>query len=184
MMEAGNNGDDATPSPEKQLQVAKKGRGEKKKASTSQTSVDKLANQLGMKKERVQESIRRMQCVGNVLSLDYQYTTSTRSGYADGRKQEALMSTKFFFEDADLAERAQLKADLVAGLVRNLDERELELIRLRYGLHDGQEYTIKECAVKMGINRETARLLQHACLKKLREASNMESLQEYLLTVA
>jgi RNA polymerase sigma factor (sigma-70 family) len=186
MKEAGNNGgNDATPSSEQQLQVAKKGRGKKKKVSTSsQTSVDELANQLGMKKERVQESIRRMQCVGNVLSLDYQYTTSTRSGSADGRKQEALMSTKFFSEDADLAERAQLKADLVAGLVRNLDERELELIRLRYGLHDGQEYTIKECAAKMGINRETARLLQHACLKKLREASNMESLQEYLLTVA
>ena len=146
--------------------------------------MDELANQLGMKKERVEESIRRMQCVGNVLSLDYQYTSTTRSGYADGRKQEALMSTKFFSEDADLAERAQLKADLVAGLVRNLDERELQLIRLRYGLHDGQEYTIKECAEKMGINRETARLLQHACLKKLREASNMESLQEYLLTVA
>ena len=185
MKEAGNNDDDAPPSPEKQLQVSKKGRGEKKKVSTPQTSsVDELANQLGMKKERVQESIRRMQCVGNVLSLDYQYTSSTRSGYADGRKQEAQMSTKFFSEDADLAERAQLKADLVAGLVRNLDERELELIRLRYGLHDGQEYTIKECATKMGINRETARLLQHACLKKLREASNMESLQEYLLTVA
>ncbi|KAK1735958.1 RNA polymerase sigma factor [Skeletonema marinoi] len=135
-------------------------------------------------KKRVEESIQRMQCVGNVLSLDYQYTSSTRSGYADGRRQEGLMSTKFFSEDADLAERAQLKADLVAALVRNLDERELQLIRLRYGLHDGQEYTIKECAAKMEINRETARLLQHACLKKLREASNMESLQEYLLTVA
>jgi len=154
------------------------------KKSSSPPSMHELANQLGMKKERVEESIQRMQCVGNVLSLDYQYTSSTRSGYADGRKQEALMSTKFFSEDADLAERAQLKADLVAGLVRNLDERELQLIRLRYGLHDGQEYTIKECAAKMGINRETARLLQHACLKKLREASNMESLQEYLLTVA
>lgn len=160
-----------------------KGRGNTKKSS-SKASMDELANQLGMKKERVEESIRRMQCVGNVLSLDYQYTTSSRSGSTDGRKQEALMSTKFFSEDADLAERAQLKADLVAGLVRNLDERELQLIRLRYGLHDGQEYTIKECAAKMGINRETARLLQHACLTKLREASNMESLQEYLLTVA
>ena len=154
------------------------------KKSSSKPSTEELANQLGMKKARVEESILRMQCVGNVLSLDYQYTTSTRSGYADGGKQEGLMSTKFFSEDADLAERAQLKADLVAGLVRNLDERELQLIRLRYGLHDGQEYTIKECAAKMGINRETARLLQHACLKKLREASNMESLQEYLLTVA
>ena len=147
-------------------------------------STDELANRLGMKKKRVEQSIQSMQCVGNVLSLDYQYTSATRSGYAEGNRQEGLMSTKYFSEDADLAERAQLKADLVAGLVRNLDERELQLIRLRYGLHDGQEYTIKECAAKMGINRETARLLQHACLKKLREASNMESLQEYLLTVA
>ena len=159
-----------------------KGRG--KKSSSARPSTDELANRLGMKKKRVEESIQRMQCVGNVLSLDYQYTSATRSGYADGNRQEGLMSTKYFSEDADLAERAQLKADLVAGLVRNLDERELQLIRLRYGLHDGQEYTIKECAAKMGINRETARLLQHACLKKLREASNMESLQEYLLTVA
>eukprot|EP00985_Skeletonema_marinoi_P022731 scaffold14670_cov89-Skeletonema_marinoi.AAC.1 len=158
-----------------------KGRGKK---ASSRPSTEELANQLGMKKKRVEESIQRMQCVGNVLSLDYQYTSSTRSGYADGRRHEGLMSTKFFSEDADLAERAQLKADLVAALVRNLDERELQLIRLRYGLHDGQEYTIKECAAKMEINRETARLLQHACLKKLREASNMESLQEYLLTVA
>ena len=152
--------------------------------SSARPSTEKLAKQLGMKKKRVEESIKRMQCVGNVLSLDYQYNSSTRSGNSDGRKQEVLMSTKFFSEDTDLAERAQLKADLVAGLVRNLDERELQLIRLRYGLQDGQEYTIKECAAKMGINRETARLLQHACLKKLREASNMESLQEYLLTVA
>jgi len=43
---------------------------------------------------------------------------------------------------------------------------------------------MKEAASITGINRETARLLQHACLKKLREASNVESLQEYLLTVA
>eukprot|EP00574_Skeletonema_japonicum_P004961 CAMPEP_0201738638 /NCGR_PEP_ID=MMETSP0593-20130828/45361_1 /ASSEMBLY_ACC=CAM_ASM_000672 /TAXON_ID=267983 /ORGANISM="Skeletonema japonicum, Strain CCMP2506" /LENGTH=603 /DNA_ID=CAMNT_0048232865 /DNA_START=37 /DNA_END=1848 /DNA_ORIENTATION=- len=162
----------------------KKGRSSKKNKSSSQPTTEELANRLGMKKKRVEESLQRMQCVGNVLSLDYQYTTSTRSGYSDGKRQEGLTSTKFFSEDADLAERAQLKADLVAGLVRNLDERELQLIRLRYGLHDGQEYTIKECAAKMGINRETARLLQHACLKKLREASNMESLQEYLLTVA
>lgn len=57
-------------------------------------------------------------------------------------------------------------------------------MRLRYGLEDGTEHTAKECAARMGINKETARLLQHACLKKPREASKMESLQEYLLTVA
>ena len=57
-------------------------------------------------------------------------------------------------------------------------------MRLRYGLLDGQERTVKECASVMGINRETARKLQHACLQKLREARDAESLQEYLLTVA
>ncbi len=37
---------------------------------------------------------------------------------------------------------------------------------LQEGLEDGNEYTLKECSERMGINKETARLLQHACLKK------------------
>ena len=137
-----------------------------------------------MDKNAVEQHLRRMACVTNVLSLDYQYSSSTRSGHASGDRDEALRSCSQFGTDADLAERAQLKADVVSGLVKNLTERELTLMRLRYGLEDGTEYTLKECAARMGINKETARLLQHACLKKLREASNMESLQEYLLTVA
>ncbi|KAL9189517.1 hypothetical protein ACHAXT_009192 [Thalassiosira profunda] len=143
-----------------------------------------LAERLGMKPDAVATHLRRMHSVSSVLSLDYQYSSTSRSGYAENNKQEALMASSQFGTDADLAEKAQLRADVVAGLVRNLSEREATLMRLRYGLEDGTEYTIKECAEKMGINRETARLLQHACLRKLREASNMESLQEYLLTVA
>ncbi|KAL7528822.1 hypothetical protein ACHAXR_002658, partial [Thalassiosira sp. AJA248-18] len=150
----------------------------------SVSSAKELAKRLGMKQSLVENHLRRMACVSNVLSLDYQYSSTTRSGYTTGNQQDGLMASAQFGTDADLADRAQFKADLVAGLVRNLNEKELTLMRLRYGLEDGNEYTIKECASMMGINRETARLLQHACLKKLREASNMESLQEYLLTVA
>mmetsp|Transcript_39367 Transcript_39367/g.70873 ORF Transcript_39367/g.70873 Transcript_39367/m.70873 type:complete len:580 (-) Transcript_39367:122-1861(-) len=149
----------------------------------SASSAKELAMRLGMKTCLVENHLRRMACVTNVLSLDYQYNSSTRSGEANGR-QDALMNSKEFTVDADVAERAQFKADVVAGLVRNLSERELTLMRLRYGLEDGTEYTIVQCASKMGINRESIRLLQIACLKKLREASDMESLQEYLLTVA
>ena len=148
-------------------------------------SVEALAKQLGMKPNEVENSILRMACVGNVLSLDYQYASTNRAGQADGnREYAALLSNPNLATDADLAEQAQFKADIVAALVRNLNEKELQLMRLRYGLQDGQERTIKECAREMGINRETARLLQKRCLEKLREASNMESLQEYLLTVA
>lgn len=144
----------------------------------SASSSKELAMRLGMERSKVEGHLRRMACVTNVLSLDYQYASATRSGSANN-KQEMQFGT-----DADVAERAQFKADVVAGLVRNLSEKEVTLMRLRYGLEDGNEHTIKECASIMGINRETARLLQHACLKKLREASDMESLQEYLLTVA
>ena len=153
------------------------------KARPAVSSAKDIAERLGMKRSLVENNIRRMACVTNVLSLDYQYTTTTRSGYAAG-KRGALADSSQFATDADLAERAQLQTDVVAALVRTLSEKELTLMRLRYGLEDGTEYTVKECASKMGLNRETARLLHHACLKKLREASNMESLQEYLLTVA
>ncbi|EED88748.1 RNA polymerase, partial [Thalassiosira pseudonana CCMP1335] len=147
-------------------------------------STDMIAKKLGLDKSSVEQNIQRMSSVNNMLSLDYQYASTTRSGETDGSKPfEALMADKSG-SDADLAERAQFKADLVAGLVRNLNEREIQLIRLMYGMHDGHEYSVKDSAKIMGINRETARLLHHACLKKLREASNMESLQEYLLTVA
>ena len=148
------------------------------------SSAEDLASRLGMETSSVEGHLRRMACVTNVLSLDYRYASSTRSGHASGDRDESLRNNLRFGTDADLAERAQLKADVVSGLVKNLTERELTLMRLRYGLEDGNEYTLKECSERMGINKETARLLQHACLKKLREASNMESLQEYLLTVA
>ena len=148
------------------------------------SSAEGLASRLGMETSSVEGHLRRMACVTNVLSLDYRYASSTRSGHASGDREESLRNNLRFGTDADLAERAQLKADVVSGLVKNLTERELTLMRLRYGLEDGNEYTLKECSERMGINKETARLLQHACLKKLREASNMESLQEYLLTVA
>jgi RNA polymerase primary sigma factor len=148
------------------------------------SAASELATRLDMDPKSVERHLRRMACVTNVLSLDYQYSTSTRSGHASGGRDETLRNRVEMGIDADLAEEAQLKADVVSGLVKNLTEKERTLMRLRYGFDDGIEYTLKECSERMGINKETARLLQHACLKKLREASNMESLQEYLLTVA
>ncbi|KAL7462521.1 hypothetical protein ACHAXS_002902, partial [Conticribra weissflogii] len=153
-----------------------------------------LAEYLGMKPEEVETTIRRMSRARNVLSLDFQYTTSSRSGYAEGNNNVDLLNTyrgtsssssnTSADTDADLAERAHLQTDVLSTLLSHLTSREVQLLRLRYGLEDGQERTIKECAEIMGMNRETARKLQHACLEKLREARDVGSLQEYLLTVA
>ena len=85
---------------------------------------------------------------------------------------------------ADLAERTQMKADVVAALARNLDSREARLMRLRYGFGDGQTRSLAQCAQAMGLSESRVQSLAKGCLKKLREAAESESLEEYLFTVA
>ena len=157
------------------LEKEEGGGGENKMEITSQIIADKL----GLKKEKVEGNIRRMTSVANVLSLDYQYDSLSRSGLEDQSR-----SNEAFLKDADIAEATALKADVLSALVSNLTPRERKLIRLLYGLHDGKEYTVKDSAEILGMNKETCRLLHKSCLKKLREAKGAEALQEYLLTVA
>ena len=156
------------------------GKGTKPNISASK----EIALKLQMKESVVKTHLQRMARASNILSLDYQYNVGSRSGTTNDR-QESLHNNIQLGTDADLAEQLQFKADIVSELTSNLSEKEVQLMRLRYGLcNDGKEHTVKECAAIMGVSRETARQLQHKCLKKLREASSMESLQEYLLTVA
>jgi RNA polymerase sigma factor (sigma-70 family) len=124
-----------------------------------------------------------MSQVKQVLSLDYEYTMQSRSGGETG-SLNILESDKAFMADADLAERTQMHADVVAAMARNLDAREARLMRLRYGLADGPPRTIRECAEAMGLSQTRVQNIAQKCLKKLREAAEAESLEEYLLTIA
>lgn len=126
---------------------------------------------------------RKMTQAQQVLSLDYEYNTQTRGGTA-GDSFAALQNDPAFMADVDLAERAQLHADIVAALARNLDAREARLMRLRYGLADGRTRSLAECAEAMGLGQTRVQQLAQKCLKKLRQAQEMESLEEYLLTIA
>lgn len=147
-------------------------------------SAEDIARVTGLSPEDVAATRRKMTATRNVLSLDYQYESRSRGGGVESDAFEALQNDKAFMADADLAERLQLRADVLAALVRNLDPREGRLMRLRYGLKDGRMRTIEECAEAMGISRARCHQLAAGCLKKLREADDAESLQEYLLTVA
>jgi len=117
------------------------------------------------------------------MSLDYEYAAQTRSG-GDGGTLRSLENDKAFRQDADLAERTQMHADVVAALAKSLDAREARLMRLRYGLADGNTRSLSECAEAMGLSQTRVQQLAKQCLRKLREAAEAESLEEYLLTVA
>jgi RNA polymerase primary sigma factor len=146
-------------------------------------SEEEIGSRCGMEASEVKTVMTKMKHAKNVLSLDYQYDSRSRSG-VETEKFDALSNDKNMMDDDDLVERLQLRADVVAALTRNLDAREARLMRLRYGLNDGKTRSINDCAGAMGISKARAQQLAAGCLKKLREADDAESLQEYLLSVA
>ena len=142
-----------------------------------------IGERVGMTEREVVSTSKRMTQARSVLSLDYEYTQHSRGG-GDSGADASLWRDKSLMADADLAERNHLQADVVAALAKNLDAREERLMRLRYGLSDGNPRTIAECAEAMGISKTRVQQLAQSCLKKLRDAADADSLQEYLLTIA
>jgi len=72
-----------------------------------------------------------------------------------------------------------LKVELDKALAI-LDEREREIIALRYGLEDGNVHTLEEVGTKYGITRERVRQIENRALRKLRNPEKAGSLKEFL----
>lgn len=72
-----------------------------------------------------------------------------------------------------------LKEHLVSVL-DSLPPREVRILQLRYGLLDGQSYTLEEVGRKMGITRERVRQIEAQALSRLRHPSVKYSLRDYL----
>src|SRR5439155_283446 len=52
-------------------------------------------------------------------------------------------------------------------LLGKIDQREAEILRLRFGLDDGQPLTLKEIGEKVGLTRERVRQIENEALRKL-----------------
>lgn len=63
---------------------------------------------------------------------------------------------------------AHMDLDLMQELLGGLNEREVTILRRRYGLDGEQEKTLEEIGVDYGLTRERIRQIENAALKKLR----------------
>jgi len=101
----------------------------------------------------------------NVLSLD----APIGSTQGDSSFIDILQDSE---SDSPLDTYASKKRN---GDVRNilscLNEREADIIRLRFGLDDGEELTLKEVGDKFNLSRERIRQIEFNALKKLRSMS-------------
>jgi RNA polymerase primary sigma factor len=90
-----------------------------------------------------------------------------------------------FIEDSDAVvplERASFKLlqEQLESVLLTLSEREKEVIRLRFGLVDGQPRTLEEVGKKFGVTRERIRQIESKTLSKLRHPSRSQKLRDYL----
>lgn len=79
-----------------------------------------------------------------------------------------------------------LTLKMLKGEVKNLlekvikDERELDILKLRFGLEEGETYSLRELGKKYGVSRERIRQIQEKALRKLRAFAEKKGLQGYL----
>ncbi|MCC7129366.1 MAG: sigma-70 family RNA polymerase sigma factor [Anaerolineae bacterium] len=90
-----------------------------------------------------------------------------------------------FIQDEDVAAPDEtatynLLREHLDTVLNGLPPREVRILQLRYGLLDGQAYTLEEVGRKMGVTRERVRQIEAQALSRLRHPAIRRKLREYL----
>jgi RNA polymerase primary sigma factor len=133
-------------------------------------TIDELAEKVSMTPARVREILRIAQ---DPLSLDSPVGEEDDSYLAD------------FIEDAQAVAPADAAAQrmLSQALMEALDElndREKAVVRMRFGLEDGQTHTLEEVGKTFNVTRERIRQIESKTLAKLRHPHRSQKLRDYL----
>jgi RNA polymerase primary sigma factor len=133
-------------------------------------TIEELADEVDMTPQRVREILRISQ---DPLSLNSPVGEEEDSNLGD------------FIEDlqadapAEIAARRMLNEAVLAAL-EELNEREQQVVRLRFGLEDGQSRTLEEVGREFGVTRERIRQIESKTLAKLRHPHRSQKLRDYL----
>ena len=74
----------------------------------------------------------------------------------------------------------ELLKDELNDVLLELTDREEKVLRLRFGLNDGQCRTLEEVGQIFGVTRERIRQIEAKALRKLRHPSRSRKLKDFL----
>ncbi|MDK1080259.1 MAG: sigma-70 family RNA polymerase sigma factor [Anaerolineae bacterium] len=80
----------------------------------------------------------------------------------------------------DVTATYNLLREHLREVMNDLPPREVRILQLRYGLSDGQAYTLEEVGRKMGVTRERVRQIEAQALSRLRHPIIRRKLRDYL----
>jgi RNA polymerase primary sigma factor len=83
-------------------------------------------------------------------------------------------------EDAVLAATRRLLKEDILEVLDQLDGRERDVVRMRFGLDDAKPATLEEVGRRFGVTRERVRQIESRTMAKLRHPLRSEKLRDYL----
>jgi RNA polymerase primary sigma factor len=75
---------------------------------------------------------------------------------------------------------ASMLRDVIMEILQELPPREVRVLQLRYGLVDGETYTLEEVGKKLGVTRERVRQIEAQALSRLRHPAHARRLKDFL----
>ncbi len=131
---------------------------------------EEIAKKLNISVEKVREVYKISQ---DPVSLETPIGEEDDSHLGDFIKDERTMSPE------EYATIEMLKEEL-SGVLLTLTEREEKVLRLRFGLDDGQCRTLEEVGQVFNVTRERIRQIEAKALRKLRHPSRSRRLKDFL----
>jgi RNA polymerase primary sigma factor len=132
-------------------------------------TVDEVASRVEMTPDRVREIMRLSQ---ETVSLEQPMGE-------DDFSLSDLLEDPGAVAPSEAATRAMLN-EAVGEALAELSERERKVVRLRFGLEDGEMRTLEEVGREFGVTRERIRQIESKTLAKLRHPMHSGHLRDYL----
>jgi RNA polymerase primary sigma factor len=133
-------------------------------------TVEEIARKVDLTSDKVREIQRISQ---EPLSLE------TPVGEEDDSSLGDFVPDSTAPEPTEEAEQRGLREEITRAL-EELNEREREIMRLRFGLDDGQPHTLEEVGRRFKVTRERIRQIESKTLAKLRHPTRSQRLRAYL----
>jgi RNA polymerase primary sigma factor len=142
-------------------------------------AVEALTHKLGRRPQSGEVAKKLQIPVDKVKELDQAITKMSSLDAPIGEDGDGQV--KDIIEDESLAAPDEqlemfLNKERARDILNELDDRERQIIAMRYGLVDGETKTLAEIADVLGVSRERVRQLEGSIIKKLRQiATNQDN---------